>query len=86
MKSAGMIILRIVAAGHPIGVNERLVVRVLESLSLTHTQVRVRAELRDLCDEGVVEIIDQGEDGWGVKATRQGLSLVKIAERSAGAA
>lgn len=76
-----LIILRIIAAGHPIGVNESLIIRVLKSLTLDHSQMRIRAELRHLCADEAIEIIDQGEDGWAAKLTVHGIGLAGIANR-----
>ena len=77
-EAARWMMLRIIDAGRPIGVNEAIIARVLADLQLPFTRDQLRRELAYLRDLGLIEI--GGDSDWFAKTTGRGVDVVEYVE------
>ncbi len=68
--------LRVIDAGHPVGVNASIIRRVLSDLSLPLSQADLRRELVYLRDLGLIEIGEADGEQFA-KATAAGVAVVE---------
>ena len=70
-------ILRVLDAGRPVGVNERIVWRVLHDVKIGLSPMQVRRELEYLQDLGLAKLEDVETETWLAKLTAHGVDVVE---------
>ena len=70
-------ILQIVNAGHPVGLTETLIGRVLRDVESPSSRDEVRRELAYLRDIELIEIGGEDDEVWFAIATAQGIAVVE---------
>jgi len=70
-------ILRVLDAGHPIGVGETIIWRVLADVKVPFSLHQVRRELTYLRDLTLVEIEGEHTETWSGKLTARGVQVVE---------
>jgi hypothetical protein len=70
-------ILRVLDAGRPIGVSEKIVWRVLDDVRLPLGLTGVRRELDYLRNSGLIELEGEGSSEWYAKLRARGVDVVE---------